>query len=86
MVRPRRRLSAELSNDIIWKLWAEAEGMNLMCEDMAARERGIIEVVKVVHVHIAVVEAPSRCDMEVPHNFVDSQASLYTTSFAPLRI
>jgi hypothetical protein len=55
-------------------------------EHMAALDRCIIEVVEVVDVHIAVTETPSRCDVEVPDNFVDSQATLYAASLTPLGI
>jgi hypothetical protein len=55
-------------------------------EHMAAFDRGIIEVVEVVDVHIAITEAPPRCDVEVPDNFVDSQATFYAASLTPLGI
>jgi hypothetical protein len=86
VVGPRQRLGAHLGNNVVWKLWPKSEGVYLVSERMATREGRIVKVVEVVDVHIAVGETPSRCDVEVPDNFVDSQSSLDAAPLTPLSI
>lgn len=60
--------------------------MDLMGEDVTARDRSLVEVIEVVHVHISVGETPSWCNMEVANNLVDSYMALNATSLSALGV
>jgi hypothetical protein len=60
--------------------------MDLVRKDMAAVHRGIKVIVEIVNMHVPVTETSSRRDVEVSNNLVDSDQTLYATSFLSLRI
>jgi hypothetical protein len=86
MVCPGKRLRARLRDNIIWKLWSKAERVDVVRENMTAWDRSIEEVVKIVDMHIPVAETPSRGDMEISNNLVNSQTPLNTAALLSLRI
>lgn len=86
VVCPWHRFTARLGNNGIRELWSKTESVDLVSKHMAAWEWRVVEVVEVMHVHVAVAETPSGGDVEVSNHFVDSDASLYPAPLAPLSI
>lgn len=86
MIRPGKLLCAHLGKCIIRKGRSKSERMDGMREWMATWDRSIEEIIEIVDMHIPVAETPSRRNVEISNNLIDSDASLDTAPLLSLQI
>ena len=86
MIRPGKLLCAHLGKCIIRKGRPKSERMDSMREWMATWDRSIEEIIEIVDMHIPVAETPSRRNVEISNNLIDSDASLDTAPLLSLPV
>ena len=60
--------------------------MDLVSENVTTFDRRVEVVIKIVDMHIAITETPSRGNVEIAHNFVNTYSSLNAASFLSLSV
>lgn len=86
VVSPSHALLANLSNNIVRQLRAEAKMVDLMREGVFNIVAPSPVVFQVVNMHVAVAEGFARGEVEVANNLVDTDTSFDTAAFSTLLI
>lgn len=81
---PWHVLVAEFLVDLVRKLGAEAEVVDVVGERVSALDRGVPVVLEVVDVHVSVAEAAAGGDVEVTNDLVHTQPTIDTATFVAL--
>ena len=86
VVRPGHGLGAHLLVHVVGQLGPEAKMVDRVGERVAALHRRLPVVLEVVHVHVAVAEAPAGRKVEVANDLVDAQATVDAAALMPLLV
>ena len=60
--------------------------MDVVCKDVASLNGSIKKVVEIMHVHVAVAETSSRCNMEISNDLIDADPAFDPATLLSLRI
>lgn len=86
VVGPGHALLANLGNNIVRQLRAEAKMVNLMGEGVFNAVAASPVIFKVVDMHVAIAEGLARGEVEVANNLVNTDTTFNTAALSALLI
>jgi len=86
VIRPRHTLLADSLDDFVGQLRAKAQVVHFVRERVLDTFAAGKVVLQVMYVHVAIAKTLAGCEVEVSNHFVDTDATLDTTSLAPLLV